>query len=61
MALPSPFNPLAAQPNSRGGRNFESSSSRSARIALRYRINNPLAKVRRMGARHGKSSCHVES
>jgi hypothetical protein len=49
------------KPNSRGGRDFESSSGCPTRLALRDRINNPLAKVRRIGARHGKSSCHVES
>jgi hypothetical protein len=49
------------KPDGSGGRNFESSGGGSARFALRDRINNPLAKVRRIGARHGKSSCHVES
>jgi hypothetical protein len=38
------------EPNSRGGRNFEGSSGCPARCAQRYRINNPLAKVRRIGA-----------
>ena len=33
------------EPNCRGGRNFESSSGGSARFALSYRIDNPLAKV----------------